>query len=200
MRIYLARHAHSEWQLEPSLDWDTPLSALGHEQAKLLGRWLAEHERIDHEARLEVSAVVTSPLKRALQTAEYAGHALGVPVSVLDGLREADFHVSEHLPQTDTPRELRPREQPSAAYYAFKRRAGATFMELTARAESTSGPVLAIAHGGLIKTLLRLVVGADAASFRLYNTGLSVIEWGAGRWHLVHLNLWDHLPSRLRTR
>jgi probable phosphoglycerate mutase len=80
----------------------------------------------------------------------------------------------------------------------FRCQAEMALQELVEKA-SNNGPVLAVTHGGLIKTLLQRVAGSETVSFRLYNAGLNVIEWGQGRWHLVHLNLWDHLPPDLRT-
>jgi probable phosphoglycerate mutase len=70
---------------------------------------------------------------------------------------------------------------------------------LIAEAEASAKPVLAVAHGDLISTLLRTAVGSDAISFWLYNTTLNLIEWKRGRWRLVYFNLWDHLPPLLRT-
>lgn len=84
-------------------------------------------------------------------------------------------------------------------YAAFKSQVHTAFQELVERAEVSSGPVLAVTHGGFIKTMLRIVVNSDIVCFRLYNTGLNLIEWERGRWHIGHLNLWDHLPLELRT-
>ena len=50
------------------------------------------------------------------------------------------------------------------------------FEELVAEVEAGNGPVLAITHGGFIKTLLRLVAGTDAICFRVYNAGVNGIE------------------------
>ncbi len=84
-------------------------------------------------------------------------------------------------------------------YARFKQQATAALHALVADAEASGHSVLGIAHGGLISTLLRTAVGSDAISFWIYNTSLNLIEWKRGRWHLVYLNLWDHLPPHLRT-
>jgi probable phosphoglycerate mutase len=114
-------------------------------------------------------------------------------------LSEADFLVSAHLAAVDTPAQYPPLYTPSQTYAAFKTRAGQALANLVATAENNGGPILAVGHGGLISTVLRLAAASDTISFWLYNASLNVIEWKRGRWHLVHLNLWDHLPPPLRT-
>jgi broad specificity phosphatase PhoE len=200
VRIYLVRHGQSEWQLAPSTDWDTPLSSLGHEQAKRLGHWLAHHKRVDIERRLEVASLCTSPMWRAQQTATYVAEALGLAMHTMPALREASFHVAAHLPSRAAPGDPAPQYQPSARYLAFKAQVHRALDGLIEQVELTGGPVLAVTHGGLIKTMLRAAVGQDEVCFRLYNTGITELEWRRGRWHLVYLNLLDHLDTELRTR
>jgi probable phosphoglycerate mutase len=62
---------------------DPGLNDVGREQAERTGRWLADHGSVD--------AVVSSPLRRARETAEVAAERLGLPVAVEDGLAEAAF-------------------------------------------------------------------------------------------------------------
>jgi len=199
MKIYLVRHGQSQWQLEPSENWDTPLTPLGHEQAQRTGEWLAEHQMLDNQTRVEIASLCSSPLIRAQETAVYIAKSLHLPLLTQQNLREADFHVAEHLPQRDTPLQAHSAYEPSKVYAAFKSQAQAALQGLVEQAEANGGSVLAITHGGLIKTMLRLVVDSDRVCFKLCNAGISSIEWRRGRWHLVHLNLWDHLPTELRT-
>jgi broad specificity phosphatase PhoE len=199
MRIYLVRHGHSTWQRSPSDDLDTGLSDVGHEQARRLACWLARHERVDETLRVEVASVVTSPLRRARDTAAYAEWALELDVGTLPSLSEASFHVADHLPRADGPLLVAAPFTPSLSYRAFRAQARTALAELAAAADASGGPVLAVAHGGLVKTLLRVVTGTDHVCFRLYNTGLTLLEWRCGRWHLAFLNLLDHVPPDLRT-
>lgn len=199
MRIYLARHAQSQWQLQATQDGDTDLTAMGHEQARRMAQWLADHDRLDHATRIEIAALCSSPYKRAQDTATYVSSALRLSVCTYPNLREADFHVADHLPVSETPLQTPVNCVLSDRYLAFKVQVRAGFEELIGQVEAARGPVLAVTHGGFIKTLLRLIGGTDAVCFQLYNTGLSAIEWRRGRWHLVYLNLWDHLPAELRT-
>ncbi|MCP4426993.1 MAG: histidine phosphatase family protein [Chloroflexi bacterium] len=200
MQIYLARHGQSRWQVERrDGDWDSPLTAVGQAQAAHLAEWLAGRPRLDNGAYLEIKQALSSPLQRARDTAVTVAESLSLTITLEDNLREADFYVSEHLPQTASPYQAAPRYSPPAQYAAFKEQTRRALDALVAAAESADGPVLGVAHGGLISTLLRLAVGSDSVSFWIYNASLQLIEWKRGRWHLVHLNLWDHLPPELRT-
>ena len=200
MKIYLVRHGQSRWQVErDDTNWNSPLTELGREQALRLAAWLANDPVIDNGTQVKLSTIAASPLLRAQQTADPLCHALHLPLITDDYLSEADFLVSAHLAAVDTPAQYPPLYTPSETYAAFKVRARQALSNLVATAENNGGSILAVGHGGLISTVLRLAAGSDTVSFWLYNASLNVMEWKRGRWHLVHLNLWDHLPPPLRT-
>ncbi len=200
MKIYLARHGQSEWQVDRETQgWNSALSATGEQQAQLLGDWLATHVALDSSSRLEVGRIRVSPLLRAQQTAVPITAALQIPTITDDALQEADFYVSAQLPAADSPYQAQTVYEATGEYGRFKSQAQQALHNLIADAEASGQPVLGVAHGGLISTLLRVATQSDHTSFWIYNTSLNLIEWKRGRWHLVHLNLWDHLPPPLRT-
>ncbi|MER8007410.1 histidine phosphatase family protein [Streptomyces sp. NPDC094149] len=86
--LLLARHGQTVWHAENRYAGisDVPLTDTGHAQAAALGRWAAAHP---------VDAVWTSPLSRAVVTAEPACRALGLTPSREPDLRECDFGVVE---------------------------------------------------------------------------------------------------------
>jgi broad specificity phosphatase PhoE len=192
MTILLVRHAQSEWQLQPNDNYDTQLSSLGRVQADYLARWL-------RRSPLEVGALCSSPLKRATETISPVARALNMNILHCTSLQEADFHVADHLPRLASPLQNHCEYRPSAKYVALKQMAQEALSTLVDKATSGPGCVLAVSHGGLLKTLLRLVINSDTVCFRLYNAGISSIEWREGRWHLVYLNSMDHLPPDLRS-
>ncbi|MFE3167771.1 histidine phosphatase family protein [Streptomyces sp. NPDC059224] len=199
MKIFLVRHGQSLWQLQPSEDWDTTLSPLGHSQARRLAGWCARHPALDRTSRFEAGVLRASPLLRAQQTAGHLASALGLPVRTQPSLAEAAFHVVSELPSAAAPFAPWPQAPLSERYLAFRKQAGEALTELADLAEESAAPVLAVTHGGLIKTLLRTVLETDVVCFKLYNCGINAIEWKAGRWRIAHVNLWDHLPPELRT-
>ena len=78
-RIFLARHGEAEYETALVTDDGGSLTPRGREQA----RALADRLRSERIAR-----VWSSPLSRAVQTAEIAAAALGVDVVVREGLKE----------------------------------------------------------------------------------------------------------------
>jgi probable phosphoglycerate mutase len=196
VRIHLIRHAQSEWQLARGGDLDTRLTALGRAQARLLGRWLARGRKC-HE--IEIGELLTSPLVRATETTGYVAQPLSLVPITLEPLREAEFHVADDLPALNEQGGIPDDYVPPVRYLEFKDQARAALEALSKYGEAGDRSPLAVTHGGLIKTLLRVAAGTDAVCFRLCNTGITTIEWRRGRWHLVHLNLCEHLAPELRT-
>lgn len=200
MKIYLARHGQSRWQVERGeADWNSPLSDLGHEQGRLLGHGLSNGYQLDSNSRVEIEAICASPLARAQDTAAYTAIGLNLPVTTLAPLAEAEFLLSPHLPASQSPRQPPPNLPLSDEYLTFKSQAQTALDMLVSEAESQGGPILAFAHGALISTLFRIAAGSDTTSFWIYNTSINLIEWKRGRWHFVYLNMSDHLPPKLRT-
>jgi probable phosphoglycerate mutase len=86
--LFLARHGQTVWHAENRYAGvsDVTLTGTGRAQAEALGRWAAAHP---------VDAVWTSPLSRAVATAEPACRALGLVPRREPDLRECDFGVVE---------------------------------------------------------------------------------------------------------
>ncbi|MGI5425845.1 histidine phosphatase family protein [Streptomyces sp. CA-179760] len=86
--LLLARHGQTVWHAENRYAGvsDIDLTDTGRAQAEALGRWAAAHP---------VDAIWTSPLSRAVATAEPACRALGLTPEVEPALRECDFGVVE---------------------------------------------------------------------------------------------------------
>ncbi|OJF13127.1 histidine phosphatase family protein [Couchioplanes caeruleus] len=74
----------------PERDADVPLSDTGREQARAVGKWLA-----DLDERPEVAVV--SPYLRARQTAEIALDGSGVPMVVDERLRDRELGILDLL-------------------------------------------------------------------------------------------------------
>ncbi len=90
-RLLLLRHGQTELSVgrRYSGHGDPELTALGHAQAAGAAVRLA--------AAGEVAAVLTSPLRRARQTAAAVSESTNAPLEVRDGLIETDFGAWEGL-------------------------------------------------------------------------------------------------------
>nr|HID13366.1 histidine phosphatase family protein [Anaerolineae bacterium] len=84
-RIVLVRHGQTAWNREVRFRGrtDLELDEIGLRQAEATGRYLA--------ARWPVAAVYSSPLRRAMQTAEAIARAQGLSAYPLEGLLDIDF-------------------------------------------------------------------------------------------------------------
>ena len=81
--ILLVRHGETEWNRESRFQGhaDPPLNELGREQAAELATALAGEE---------LAAVYSSPLKRALETAQAVAEPHGLSAIPVESLREVD--------------------------------------------------------------------------------------------------------------
>ena len=95
-RLYLVRHGQSVANVTWEFSYkrvDPPLTDLGIEQARIT----AEHLR-----SLHVDALYTSPMLRAVQTAEIFKAALGLDVAVIEELREVNVgDLEDQAPTQD---------------------------------------------------------------------------------------------------
>jgi broad specificity phosphatase PhoE len=73
-------------------DVDVPLSELGHRQARAIGEWFAQQPK---EKRPTI--ILSSPYKRALQTADEVSKLIGVEVLFDERLREREFGALDRL-------------------------------------------------------------------------------------------------------
>jgi broad specificity phosphatase PhoE len=181
--LYLVRHGQTATnQARMIQGWDSePLNARGRWQAACAGQRLA---------RAGLAALYASPLRRAAETAEIIGHAAGLAVTVVEGLREMNTGRASGLHGTqfvvrhprlwwawvrDDARLAFPGGDTLAAFYE---RAARTIDDLLAQHR---GQVIAIvAHGGVISGYLSLLLqgrGSNRFALRLRNGAICRLLW-----------------------
>jgi probable phosphoglycerate mutase len=161
-RLLLLRHGQTELSVQRRYSGrgNPPLTAVGREQAARAAKMLA--------AKGGISAIVTSPLGRARETAEAAGAALGIEVRVVDGLTETDFGDWEGLTfreaaERDPELHARWLGDPSLpapggeSFDTVRERVEAVRRDLVARYPGAN--VVVVSHVTPIKTLLQLALG-----------------------------------------
>jgi phosphohistidine phosphatase len=87
-RLYVLRHAKSSWDDASLADYDRPLNERGLETAPFMGRLMRERGYLP-------DAVLSSPAKRARETARLASEAAGINLQIL-----FDERIYEASPQT----------------------------------------------------------------------------------------------------
>ena len=180
---------------------DIPLTPVGVEQAGAAAARLA--------ARGGIDLVVTSPLRRARQTAAEVAAATGAPVQAEDGLRETDFGKWEGLSFAEAARQwpaeltawladpaVAPPGGESIASTAL--RVGAALDALAAAHPGRT--IVIVSHVNPIKLLVvRALLATPAALHRMQLdvASLSEIDWYAGgRAVLRSFNDTAHLHGR----
>ncbi|MGI3212785.1 histidine phosphatase family protein [Roseovarius tibetensis] len=192
MKIYLIRHGQSQWQTGDSRDLDAPLTNLGIRQSNLLAHYLSENS-------LKFTSLKSSPLKRACETASILAAKNELDVQFIEALAEAKFSTSNELPTRCHPRDQSPVFFPSPQYRSFKSQAAKALDALILSAEHSNGHVCAVSHGGLIRTLLRVIADTDNLCFCISNASVTKLSWRRGRWHIDYLNNAEHLPYSMRS-
>lgn len=94
-RILLVRHGQNVANVTREFSYkliDYSLTELGREQAEFTGEYLATQG---------VDVVVSSPLKRAIETAEALTKRTGQPIHIIEGFRELNPGILESQPPTD---------------------------------------------------------------------------------------------------
>ncbi|MBW5447603.1 hypothetical protein GE107_16215 [Cohnella sp. CFH 77786] len=92
-RVLFLRHGETTWNAERRIQGtkDVPLTEAGMAQIR------AVCGRLKDECRQPFAGIVTSPLRRARQSAELCGELLGVPVTESAWFRERSFGQLEGL-------------------------------------------------------------------------------------------------------
>jgi len=205
-RLLLLRHGETVLSTERRFSGrgDPELTARGLAQARAAAARLSSYD---------VSAVVTSPLQRARQTAAAVADAVGAEVIVDEGFIETDFGVWEGHTFSEI-RDGWPREMSAwMGNPAVSPPGGESFTATFARVEAARDKLLAshpgatvvvVSHVTPIKTLLMRALAAPAqALYRIHldPASLSTTDWWADGNAVVRLvNDTAHLGADLLTQ
>jgi len=193
--LLLLRHA-----LPLSGHADPGLSREGHAQAECVAQWLTG-SRID--------AVVTSPLRRARETAAPIEVALGLTAEIIHDLREWELDDPDHAYDAledmapDDPRLIAVAEGryddfvPQLDTMAFQRRTVTAIEELFATHRQCQR-ILVSTHGGFISAYLAHIIGARQVMwFNADYTGVSrVVRLPSGRVVVRSVNETGHFERK----
>jgi probable phosphoglycerate mutase len=204
-RIIAVRHGETAWNVDSRIQgqMDIQLNATGRWQAHRVGLALATEP---------VSAVYSSDLGRAHETARCISDRLGVPVVAHAGLRERRFGMFEgrtfdEIHQTwpehaQNWRKRIPEWQPpegGESLIQLRERVSRTVQDLACKHPGEQ--IVVVAHGGVLDTLYRIATGQEVNSprtWQLPNGAINRLLWTPQGFTLVgwsdtqHL---DHAPA-----
>jgi len=204
--IILVRHGQTEWNRVERFRGrvDVPLNETGLTQAEATGRRVA--------AEWQPQAVYTSPLSRAVRTAEAIARHFALPMQVHPGLADIDYGAWQGL----TPDEARARWPDIVeAWYAaphkahipggetldgLRARAMATVRELATRHPDPKGTIVLVGHTVINRIILLGVLGLGNDRFwrlRQDTCAINVFETQGEEFTLVSLNDTCHLSKSI---
>jgi len=197
MHLLLIRHALPLASVDGN-GADPLLSEVGERMAQRLPEALRRHR---------ITRVVSSPQRRAQQTAQPVSEALGLPVEVDERLAEYDYGLSEYIPieqiRAQDPaqwaRIVAGHLPDSVDVDAFKERVLDAADDLTSAA-SRDDTIAVFSHGGAMNLILRRhVMSEKLFPFVLDYTSISDLRYSsAGEAIVLGVNniehVWDLLP------
>jgi probable phosphoglycerate mutase len=201
MQLLLVRHALPN-RSEDGQGSDPELSEAGIEQAARLPAALA---------RFPITRLVSSPQRRAAQTAQPVAAARDLTVEIDDRLAEYDRDMAQYVP-IEQLRTERPEDWARMAdghlpggvdEDAFRARIGAALADIAAAA-GAEDTVAVFSHGGVINVLLHEILGTRRMlSFPIDYVSVTRLRYGrSGQPTVAAVNgtehVWDLLPRNQR--
>ena len=164
MDLLLIRHGESEADIlnvfEGRANYD--LTSLGHQQADALARWIHN--------KYTITAIVSSPLERAKQTAQYISLATGIDIEYNSDLMEWDNGKYAGVPKSEVAKKY----PPKVCYPHSKNYEQESVIEFRARVETVVSKIVntyaqnsiiaIITHGGTINVIFRSLLGLPVYS------------------------------------
>jgi broad specificity phosphatase PhoE len=160
--IWLVRHGETEWSRsgQHTSRTDLPLTHEGERQAESLKRMLVGHS---------FALVLSSPMKRAVETCRLVGLAPKVTFETTDDLREWDYGDYEGLTTAEIQKRV-----PGWTIFTGSvpngetvERVGARADRVISRALAAAGDVALFGHGHLLRVLAARWVGIEPSGGRL---------------------------------
>jgi probable phosphoglycerate mutase len=199
MLCYCVRHGQSQHNAEGRIQGqsDSGLSELGRRQSQAVAEVLRGRA---------IDAVFSSPLGRAMQTAQAIADALGLPIQTDPRLMEINVGILQNQLRVEMERrypDVLARWRSGDPDYRLPggesqrdlmRRGGEAFRALR---EAGYRGVVVVAHGRLLVSAIKAVTGipAEENRFSLDNCSITELAWEDGPARLVSLNRVDHLET-----
>lgn len=199
-RVILVRHGQTAWNRAERFRGhsDVPLNSTGLAQAHAAARRIVSTWRVD--------AVYTSPLRRALETAQAIAQRCGLKAEPRDGLIDLNFgawqgmtyeeaataYPDEYALWRSKPQRLRLPEGESVG--RARRRSFAAMLELALA--HPEGTIVLVSHQVICRLLALAALGLSTAHYwqiQQETTAINVFEYVDGGWATVTLNDTCHL-------
>jgi broad specificity phosphatase PhoE len=204
--IYLVRHGQTAWNKEEIFRGrtDIPLDETGLKQAELVGEYFRE---------MEIHGIYSSPLSRALQTAEKIAQFHYLKVQRLDGIDDMSFgnwegRLHKEIREKDSKIYRQWVEEP----HLVRLPGGEGLDDVRARAMVAMADVVRdhpgktlvlVSHRVICKVLICAILGLDNSHFWQITqdtTAINLIQYRKGKYILSLMNETCHLKPMKEER
>jgi len=203
-KLILARHGETAWNVEKVFRGraDINLDEVGIKQAELLGK---------HLSNWKLEAIYSSPVKRALDTANIIARYHKIGVQIDEGLIDFDYGEWQSLPEQEVKR-LYPallnewhnnphkvRMPGGESLEDVRRRAIRVVNDVLSKYQ---GSILLVSHRVVIKVLICSLLGLDNSHFWNISQdvgGITIFNYVDGRLVLTRHNDTSHVKELQKT-
>ena len=196
--LILARHGETVWNVEKIYRgrMDLDLDEVGIKQAELLGKYLSNRE---------LEAIYSSPLKRAIDTADIIARYQRISVQIAEGLIDFDYGEWQSLPEQEAKR-LYPilHNEWHNSPHKVRMPGGESLEDVKSRAievvndvlSKYQGSVVLVSHRVVNKVPICSLLGLENSHF--WNVkqdvgGITIFNYVDGRFVLIRHNDTSHL-------
>lgn len=181
-KVYLLRHGETEWNTQRRMQgWeDVTLNESGKKQARQCGLFLKDYE---------INVVVTSPLKRAKETAEIISKIINInSIFEMKTFIERNFGLASGLTRQEAKEKF-----PDGNILNME-----DIDTLTLRAmegldilkeQFKNQNILLVTHGALINSILFSISNGELGVTKHGNASISIINFYQGKWEIEIYNL-----------
>lgn len=150
MKLIVLRHGETDWNVEKRIQGQRDVSINGKGRGQI-------RKTCEILAKVNITYIVTSPLRRALESAQTCAHELGIPMIVHPGFAERSFGWLEGLTTDEISEaygiaDVEEMDDPKYGIESFEsltERMNQGLQELTSQFPCQT--VLLVTHGSIIK-------------------------------------------------
>jgi broad specificity phosphatase PhoE len=198
--LILVRHGETVWNVEKIYRGraDVNLDEVGIKQAELLSKYLSNWE---------LEAIYSSPLRRAIDTANIIARYQKIGVHIVEGLIDFDYGEWQSLPEQEAKRlYLTLHNEWHNNPHKVKMPGGESLEDVRRRAievvndvlSKYQGSVVLVSHRVVIKVLICSLLGLDNSHFWNIKQdvgGITIFNYVDGRFVLTRHNDTSHLKE-----
>ena len=175
MKVYFMRHGQTDWNIEGRINGltDLGITVAAKEEAKKMGALFLNENK-------QFSCVVSSPLKRALETACLVSRMKRDEILIFEELKERDFKELEGVTFSE---ELMGEIESKAESHVsiFKR----VIKFLKKISKLNDDEILVVTHESILRHIYTYICKSEYEMIKINNFGYFVAECESGKWKII---------------